>query len=123
MTSKYILFLLLGVDALILFFQTSELSISSYETNILYGDFSFLQLITNISLNIFGHNDLSLRLPMMILHLFSVILLYLMKNYLKRKRNFISKISLTSTKSLLSYLYVAPYMGIFGFFIYLLFYI
>lgn len=84
MTSKYILFLLLGVDALILFFQTSELSISSYETNILYGDFSFLQLITNISLNIFGHNDLSLRLPMMILHLFSVILLYLNSSkYLK----------------------------------------
>ena len=88
MTSRYILFLLLGIDALILFFQISELSISYYEAKILYGEFSFLQLITNFSLNIFGHNDFGLRLPMMLLHLFSVILLYLNSNkYLKYERN------------------------------------
>ena len=88
MTSRYILFLLLGIDALILFFQISELSISYYEAKILYGEFSFLQLITNFSLNIFGHNDLGLRLPMMLLHLFSVILLYLNSNkYLKYERD------------------------------------
>jgi len=84
MNYRYILFLILGIDALILLFQTSELSISSYEADILYGDFSFLQLIVNFSLKIFGHNDFALRLPMMIFHFLSVGLLYLISNkYLK----------------------------------------
>ena len=88
MMQKYILFLILGVDALTLFFQASQLSISYYEANILYGNFSFLQFITNLSLTVFGQNDFALRLPMMILHFLSVILLYLISSkYLKHKKD------------------------------------
>lgn len=88
MISKYILFILLGVELVILFFQASELSISYYEANILYGDFSFLQLITKTSLMLFGHSDIALRLPMIILHTLSVVLLYSISDkYLKNQND------------------------------------
>jgi hypothetical protein len=78
----------LGIDALILILQTSSLSISYHEASLLYGDFSFLQLIIKFSLYLFGNNDLALRLPMILLHMLSAILIYtISKNYLKDDRN------------------------------------
>ncbi len=83
MNHRYILFLMLGLDAFILFFQTSSLSISYAESLILYGDFSFLQLLVKTSIYFFGQNDFALRLPMIILHLLSALLLYkISKKYL-----------------------------------------
>lgn len=76
MNHRYILFLILGVDAFILFSQTSSLSISYGESMILYGDFSFLQLIIKTSIYFFGQNDFALRLPMIVMHLLSALLLY-----------------------------------------------
>ena len=88
MNHRIILFLLLGLDVGMLLFQTAELSISYDEANILYGSLSFLQLITNTSLFLFGQNDLALRLPMIIFHLLSVITLYLIsKEYISKARN------------------------------------
>ena len=58
MISKYILFLILGIDALILFFQTSQVSISYSEAQLLYGDFSFLQLLIKSSISVFGQNGI-----------------------------------------------------------------
>ncbi len=88
MKYRYILLLLLGVDALILFFQTSEVSISTAEAELLYGSFSFLQFVTKISLSVFGQNDFGLRFVMISLHLFSALLLYeISKNYVHLKRN------------------------------------
>ncbi len=88
MKYKYILFLILGIDVFILFLQTSELSISHLEALILYGDISFLQILINISFYIFGQNDFSLRLPMIIMHIFSILLLYLISfRYLKYERD------------------------------------
>lgn len=80
MNPRYILFLILGVDISILFFQSSSLSISYYESLILYGDLSFLQFITKVSLYFFGSNDFALRLPMIIMHTLSVLLLYKISN-------------------------------------------
>ena len=88
MMYRYILFFILGVDASILFFQTASLSISYYESVTLYGDFSFLQLLVKLSLSFFGQNDFALRLPMIILHLMSVVLLYTISaKYLHNERN------------------------------------
>lgn len=88
MKYRIILFLILGVDAFILFLQTSELSISYDEATLLYGEFSFLQLIIKASLYLFGTNDFALRLPMITLHLSSAILLYeVSKKYIKREEN------------------------------------
>lgn len=88
MNVRYILFLILGLDALTLIFQSGELSISYYEALLVSGDFSFLQLLIKSSIFIFGQNDYALRLPMIALHLSSAILLFkISKNYLKLERN------------------------------------
>jgi len=88
MIHRFILLLILGLDALILFFQTSQISISYHEASLLYGEFSFLQLLINSSLASFGNSDFALRLPMISMHLFSVIFLYLISSeYIKQNRN------------------------------------
>ncbi|MDD3476116.1 MAG: hypothetical protein PHI38_04535 [Sulfurimonas sp.] len=88
MSARLVLFLLLTLDALLLIFQIGELSISYNETLLLNGDFSFLQALIKTSFYFFGQNDFALRLPMIILHLLSALLLYkISKKYLKIQRN------------------------------------
>ena len=88
MIHRFILLLILGLDALILFFQTSQISISSHEATLLYGEFSFLQLLINSSLTSFGQSDFALRLPMITMHLLSVVFLYVISDeYIKQRRN------------------------------------
>jgi len=88
MRYKIIFFLILGLDGLNLFFQSSEISISYRETIILYGDISPLQILIKISMYIFGHNDFALRLPMILTHLLSAVLLFnISKDYLNAKNN------------------------------------
>ena len=88
MNNRYILFIILGFDVLILTQQIESLSISYYEASLLYGDFSFLQAVINISLYFFGQNDFALRLPMILFHIMSVLLLFkISKKYLKYDRN------------------------------------
>ena len=85
MRERIILFLLLGFDALVLFYEASTLSITSHEAYILYEARSFVHYLTEASLTVFGQNDYGLRMPMMILHLLSVLLLYrVSKPYVKR---------------------------------------
>ena len=88
MSSKKIFFLILGVDAFILLFQTTQISISYAEASMLYGNFSFLQLLVNTCLHIFGENDFALRLVMILFHLLSAILMYeISKRYIPLLRN------------------------------------
>jgi len=75
MNARYIYLLLLGLDAFILFFQSSELSISYYEAKLLE-EISFLELLVSFSFALFGQNDFALRLPMIFLHILSAMLLY-----------------------------------------------
>jgi hypothetical protein len=80
--------LLLGLDALILLLQTGELSISYDEVSLLYGEYSFLQSLVKTSIYFFGQNDFALRLPMIVLHILSAVLLYkISEKYLKIQRN------------------------------------
>ncbi len=88
MTHRYIFFLILGVDALILLFQASQLSISYEEASLLYGDFSFLQFLIKTSLALFGHNNFGLRFVMIVFHILSAILMYeISKEYIKHERD------------------------------------
>ncbi len=88
MIYRLILFFIIGVDASILILQTSALSISYHEATLLYGDFSFLQLLIKVSLSLFGQNDLALRMPMIFFHMLSVLLIYaISKKYLKDEKN------------------------------------
>jgi len=88
MILKYVFFLILGVDTIMLFLQTSHVSISYEEASLLYGDFSVLSSLTSLSLNLFGHNDLALRFMMILFHLLSAILMYeISKRYIPLERN------------------------------------
>ena len=88
MIHKSILFLILGIDALMLLSQVSHLSISYDEATLLYGNTSFLQLIIRSSIALFGQNDFALRVPMILLHLASAQLLYIISYaYIPKARN------------------------------------
>lgn len=88
MMHRYILFLILGLDALLLFLQISEISISHDEALFLYTQSSFLQFLVKFSLLLFGQNDYALRLPMIALHISSALLLYkISKEYLIDERS------------------------------------
>ena len=88
MRERSIFFLILGVDTLILLFQTSQLSISFGEAELLYGKPSFLQYLIKLSLDIFGQNDFGLRFVMILFHLLSAILLYKISlEYIKTTRD------------------------------------
>ena len=72
---------LIGIDFILLLLQIRGLSIGYHEARIVYGDPSALQLLLNLSFSLFGQNDYALRIPMILLHLSSVILLYAMSKY------------------------------------------
>ena len=87
MRYKIIFFLIVGLDALNLLFQTYELSISYRETLILYGDISPLKFLTEFSILLFGQNDFALRFPMIITHLLSATLFYTISKEYMNERN------------------------------------
>jgi hypothetical protein len=88
MKHRYIFFLILGIDALILLLETSELSISYREASMLYGDFSFLFFIEKLSISFFGQNDFALRFVMIIFHILSLLLFYkISKRYVRHDRD------------------------------------
>jgi len=88
MIKRYIFVIILLIDTIVLLTETTNLSISYAEALILYGDSSFLRFLVNSSITVFGHNDFALRLPMIIMHLLSVILLYdISKKYLSTQRD------------------------------------
>ncbi len=76
MRAKAFLFALLGIDFVLLLLQIQGLSIGYHEAQIVYGDVSPLQLLLNLSFFLLGEGDYALRLPMILLHLLSVVLLY-----------------------------------------------
>ena len=85
MRERIILFLLLGIDALVLLYEVSTLSITSHEADVLYNGRSFIHYLTQFSITMFGQNDYALRVPMIFFHLLSVVLLYqVSKSYVKR---------------------------------------
>lgn len=85
MREKALLFLIIGINFLILLLQIQGLSIGYHEAQILYGEISPLKLFISSSLHLFGQNDYALRVPMILLHMLSVVLLYgISKHYVLR---------------------------------------
>lgn len=78
---------LVGIDLILLLLQIRGLSIGYHEAQIVYGDTSPLQLLLNLSFFIFGQGDYALRLPMVFLHLLSVVLLYGISRYYVTREN------------------------------------
>lgn len=86
MRESILLLVILGVDALLLFLEVSGLSISTIELNFLNNSTSPLRYIIEFSFSLFGKNDFALRVPMIIMHLFTVLLMYKISyQYLERR--------------------------------------
>ncbi|MGD9969670.1 MAG: hypothetical protein AB7S65_04385 [Sulfuricurvum sp.] len=80
--------MLIVTNIVVLLLQIKGLSISYNEAEIVYGDSSFLHWLIHFSLSLFGQTDYALRLPMLLLHLCSVLLLYEISGYyLKRNED------------------------------------
>lgn len=85
MRERIILFLILGIDALVLLYEVSNLSITAHEANLFFYANSFVHYLIQFSTTLFGQNDYALRVPMILFHLLSVLLLYkVSKPYVKR---------------------------------------
>lgn len=83
----------LSLLVIVLIFKAEiSLSISYKEALNLFVNNSVLSIITNLSIYLFGQNDIALRLPFILLYIFSVVLMYKMtENYFKyEKDRFIS---------------------------------
>jgi hypothetical protein len=86
MKSKLIFFIVF-VDFFILLYEASLLSISYSESLLYFNNHSLISFLANFSTQLFGHNDIALRLPMILLHIFSVLLLYKISFfYIKKER-------------------------------------
>lgn len=86
MRYRGLLVLLIGLNVLLLIAQIEGLSIGYQEAVILYEEPSLLQSLIQFSLGWLGQNDYALRLPMILLHAVSVVLLYgISRHYLSRE--------------------------------------
>ena len=84
----YLLLFLLAIDILVLLFEASLVSISYNEAHTYFGYHSIAGYLSHLFVSLFGQNDIALRLPMIILHLFSVLLLYkISERYLEKERD------------------------------------
>ncbi len=83
MRTYFLLSLIVILDFILLVFKINDLSISYREILLLESATPFSYLI-NFILDVFGKNDLILRCPMLLFHLFSTLLLFIIsKSYLK----------------------------------------
>ena len=95
MKEIYLVFLIILSSVLLLLYGVSSLSISYNEAHILYDGKSLVHYLASISTQIFGNTDFALRLPFMLLHVISLVLLYKIgKLILKRKLDRVISISL-----------------------------
>ena len=86
---KYYFYLsLLFLTFILLFKASNSLSISYKEALNVFVNTSILSLITNSSIYIFGQNDIALRLPFILLYIFSVIIMYkITENYFRYEKD------------------------------------
>ncbi|WP_457745804.1 hypothetical protein [Sulfurimonas sp.] len=88
MRYRFILFLILGIDALVLLSRIPHISISYSEATLLYDEHSFLSYLIQLSLQYVSHSDFGLRFVMIVMHLLSALLIYMIsKEYLPKERN------------------------------------
>lgn len=95
MKEIYLVFIVVLTSTLLLLYGVSSLSIRYEEAQILfYGD-SLVHYLVYFSTKFFGQSDLALRLPFILLHIASIILLYKIgKLFLKRKIDRVISIAL-----------------------------
>jgi len=89
MTYRHWLGILIAVNAIILFAYAPTLSISRYEVDLFFSD-SYIAFLPQLFTTWFGHHDLALRTPFILLHLLNTLLLLtLAKQIVKRPSDLI----------------------------------
>jgi len=76
MSARLLLPLIIIVDIAFLLYGINNISISYAEAEIFYNQKNFVHFIAEFSTALFGQNDLALRLPFMIFHILSIVLIY-----------------------------------------------
>ncbi len=90
-----LVFIVIFTSVLLLLYGVSTLSIRYEEALILFEGHSLVHYLVYYSTMLFGQNDLALRLPFILLHIASLILLYKIgKLFLKRKLDRVVSIAL-----------------------------
>ncbi|HHD77261.1 MAG TPA: hypothetical protein ENK97_00560 [Campylobacteraceae bacterium] len=85
MNLRLIIALLIVVDFLLLLYGASTLSISYDEAVIYYDQHNFLHYLVKLSTALFGQNDIALRLPFMLFHAASIVLLWHVSHFFLKK--------------------------------------
>lgn len=84
--SDYIFYTILSLFVVTLIFVANTLSISYKEALNVFDNISLLRIITYIPLNLFGYNDISLRLPFILFYVMSTYIMYMITlDYFKYK--------------------------------------
>jgi len=76
MSNRLLLALIIFIDIAFLLYGISSLSISYHEAEIFFDQKNFIHFIAHVSTKVFGQNDYALRLPFMLFHLGSIVLMY-----------------------------------------------
>lgn len=70
-------FTVFAMNFILLYYLVSTLSIGGYEAQMIQENGKLSALLSNLSLGLFGSSDFALRLPFIVLHFLSALLLYL----------------------------------------------
>ena len=81
MNVKFLLPVIIFIDFLFIMHGVNEFSISYKEATVLYKSQDFLSFFVQLSTYIFGENDYALRGPFILLHMLSIIFLYIISGY------------------------------------------
>ncbi len=85
MNIRLILFLLIAADIVLLLYGVSTLSISYKEAVVFFDNRDFLHYIVKFSTSVFGQNDYALRMPFILFHTGSILLMYEISKYFLKK--------------------------------------
>ncbi len=85
MRNYFLLFLIIFIDVVFLLYNISNISIGYKEALIYFNGDSFLHYLVNLSTSIFGQNDFALRVPILIFHIFNILLIYEVGKYFVKK--------------------------------------
>jgi len=86
MRERLFLLLILVISGVLLTYSTQSISISYDEANIFFNEHNLVHYIAVYSTQLLGQNDFALRLPFILFHLASIILLYKIGKLFLKKR-------------------------------------
>jgi len=81
MKKSYLLPFILAIDVFVLLYQSYILSLSYSEVHIFYGFHGIVGFWSHLLTPFLGTNDFSVRIPMIFLHIISVVLFYKLSTY------------------------------------------